>query len=101
MTYPTITSPRRAGVRYGSIALLAIVLGLSQVTNISAQPADSTRGSKEPACDVCHAVQPAVTGLWAQSPVFAQYFGDRQRVVQIAHVCMAIAVLILVRGNRF
>jgi hypothetical protein len=32
---------------------------------------------------------------------FGAILGDRQRMVQVALVCMGIAILILTRGNRF
>ena len=31
----------------------------------------------------------------------AYILGDRQRMVQVALICMGIAILILTRGNRF
>jgi hypothetical protein len=101
MTNSTSTCPHRPRRWHFQIVLLAILLATGPVEVAAAQPTGPAITATASASDLCLPSRVAAPSQPAQFLVIAQYFGDRQRVVQVALICMAVAILILVRGNRF
>ncbi len=93
-----------AAGRPARLALLALVLWPALLTPATAgQAPPVSQAERSPAATEPASRSPcaAAASRGLHPAVFAGFLGDRQRMVQVAMIFMGLAILILVRGNRF